>query len=40
MKLVKILAVVAFAAASLGLGACASKKPAPVTSSSTVGYSK
>jgi hypothetical protein len=37
MKFVKIAAVAAFAVASLGLGACATKKPAPMP---TTTYSK
>jgi hypothetical protein len=38
MKFVKIIAVVAIAAASLSFGACASKKPAPMPAST--GYTK
>ena len=37
MNIVKIIAIVAFAAASLGLGACASK---PKLAPSPVSYSK
>lgn len=36
MKIVKILAIVAFAAGALSLGACASKEPAPAPI--TTGY--
>jgi ABC-type oligopeptide transport system substrate-binding subunit len=39
VKFVKVIAIVAFAAASLSLGACASKKSTTTTSAS-VGYSK
>jgi hypothetical protein len=38
MKFVKFAAVAAFAVATLGLGACASKKPAPMAPTTT--YSK
>jgi len=38
VKFVKIISVVAFAVAALGLGACASKPSAPAPA--TTGYSK